>query len=234
MAQLLYWYDWNWTGAAREFQAALAANPSFAEAHMGQALLRQTLGDDAGAVDAARHAAALEPLSPTNLSDLGRILYRARRYPEAIEQFTTALQLDTGFVAALYRLGDTQLMLGDLEGHRRTLARIDTAGAKVPDQTRLALQAIALTRDRRPAEARALARRIEAASTGKRPGEYAFTLATVYALMGDASTSLGWLEAGIGKRAMYPLQLRDPLLTLVQQEARYQALLRRLGMTGGT
>jgi TolB-like protein/Tfp pilus assembly protein PilF len=234
LAQLLYWYDWNWTGAEREFQAALAANPSFAEAHMGQALLRQTLGDDQGAVEAARRATALEPLSPTNLSDLGRILYRARRYREAVEQFTTALQLDAGFVTALYRLGDTQLMLGDLDGHRRTVARLEAAGAKEPEQTRLTLRAIALTRDGRHAEARALARRIEAASHGERPGEYAFTLSTLYALLGDAKASLDWLETGIGKRAMYPLQLRDPQLTLVQREPRYQELLRRLGMTGGT
>ena len=55
-------------------------------------------------MEAARRATALEPLSPTHLSDYGRILYRARRYREAIEQFTTALQLDAGFVPALYRL----------------------------------------------------------------------------------------------------------------------------------
>lgn len=58
--------------------------------------------------------------------------------------------------------------------------------------------------------------------------------ATVYALLGDAKASLDWLEAGISKRAMYPLQLRDPQLTLVQREPRYQELLRRLAMTGGT
>jgi serine/threonine protein kinase len=53
----------------------------------------------------------LEPLSPTTRSDHGRILYRARQYPQAIEQFNEALRLDAGFVPALYRLSDTQLML---------------------------------------------------------------------------------------------------------------------------
>jgi len=135
-------------------------------------------------------------------------------------------------VSALYRLGDTQLMLGDVEGHRETIARIEAAGPKVPAQTLRAVRAIALARGGRAADARALARQVQAESHGDRPGEYAFTLATIYALLGDLSASLDWLETGIGKRAMYPLQLRDPQLTLVQQEPRYQALLRRLGMTG--
>lgn len=149
-----------------------------------------------------------------------------------IEAFTTALQLDAGFIPALYRLGDTQLLQGDMDSHRRTLARIDAAGAKVPAQARLALQAIALTRDGRTREARRLAQQIETASRGERPGEYAFTLSTLYALLGDAKASLDWLETGISKRAMYPLQLRDPQLTLVQREPRFQELLRRLAMTG--
>jgi TolB-like protein len=230
LAQLRYWYEWDWAGAAREYQISLDGNPNLAAAHMGQALLLQTLGRDDQAVVAAARAIEHEPLSPTMLSDYGRILYRARRYSDAIDQFRAALRLDDAFVAALFRLCDAQVMLNDRSGSRQTLARIEQAGTRVPLQSRRTLQAIVLARDARPAEARRIAAVIEDASHGEQPGEYAFSLGSIYAMVGDSDQSLRWLETGIRYRAMYPLQLRDPHLDRVHSHPRFVAMLKALRM----
>lgn len=207
LAQSLYWYEWDWPGASREYRTAIDGNPSLAGAHMGTALLLQTLGRHDDAIASARRATELEPLSPAMLSDYGRILYRARRYQEAIAQFTEALRLDQGFVAGMYRLGDAQLMRRDTEGYRQTVKKVDQAGARVPAQIRQAIRAMQLTLEGRGDEARVIARAIEKDSGGDRPGEYAFALGTIYAAVGEVSRSLDWLETGIRHRAMFPLQL---------------------------
>jgi hypothetical protein len=93
------------------------------------------------------------------------------------------------------------------------------------------LRAVALAQEGRDHEARAIAREIEVASGGDRPGEYAFALATIYAGLGDSERSLHWLETGVRGHSMFPLQSRDPLLTPVQSAPRFVALLRSLKMT---
>jgi len=50
-------------------------------------------------------ALKVDPLSPIINNSLGRTLYYARRYPEAIKQFQKALELEPGFPPAHYNLG---------------------------------------------------------------------------------------------------------------------------------
>jgi len=44
LAYALFSFDWNWSGAEREYHRALQLNPNYSEAHYGYALLLMTVG----------------------------------------------------------------------------------------------------------------------------------------------------------------------------------------------
>jgi eukaryotic-like serine/threonine-protein kinase len=88
-------YDWDWSGGEREFQRAIALNPSSARAHQayGFVLLVATGRFEEGIVELKR-ALELDPLSLLINRNLGRALLAARQYDQAIEQERKALELD--------------------------------------------------------------------------------------------------------------------------------------------
>jgi Tfp pilus assembly protein PilF len=78
--------------AIREFDAAVAANERFAEAHRGRGIvLDLAFGRAEEAERAYRRALALRPSFPEAHNDLGQLLARTGRLPEAIAAFDAAL-----------------------------------------------------------------------------------------------------------------------------------------------
>jgi tetratricopeptide (TPR) repeat protein len=59
-----------------------------------------------------RKAQTLDPLSAVITADLGKDLYLARRYDEAIVELRRALELDSNFIAAHNWISDTYLEKG--------------------------------------------------------------------------------------------------------------------------
>ncbi|WP_242339369.1 MULTISPECIES: tetratricopeptide repeat protein [Anaeromyxobacter] len=78
--------------ALREYDAALAVDPGFAEAHRGRGLV---LDFGFGRLDEAerayRRALELRPEYPETHNDLGQLLARTGRYDEALREFDLAL-----------------------------------------------------------------------------------------------------------------------------------------------
>ena len=101
--------------ALREFDAALAIDPDFAEALRGRALvLDLAFGHLEDAERAYRRALGIRPSYPDAHNDLGQLLARTGRYDEALREFDAALEDLTNrepYVArcnkgqALYRMG---------------------------------------------------------------------------------------------------------------------------------
>ena len=96
--------DWHWAEAEAEYRRAIELSPSDAAAHSGLAdwLLCQGRTDEALA--SARRAQELDPLT-FNGSQIGWILFQARRYDEAIRELRTALTIEPQDPMALWFLG---------------------------------------------------------------------------------------------------------------------------------
>jgi Tfp pilus assembly protein PilF len=78
--------------AIREFDAALAIDDGFAEAHRGRGLvLDLAFGRTAEAERAYRRAIELRPTFSEAHNDLGQLLARTGRWPEALAEFDAAL-----------------------------------------------------------------------------------------------------------------------------------------------
>jgi len=94
MGRLKFGHEWDWTGAEQAFTRALAIDPNNVDAHFFSAMLCMALGCFPDAIGHMKRVEERDPLSPTVQSFFGRVLYRARRYDEAIVHLNRAIELD--------------------------------------------------------------------------------------------------------------------------------------------
>jgi len=115
LANTMFWYEWNWEGAEREYRNAIQLNPGFEPAHHWLSLLLIATGREEEAFAAIKHAQELSPPSLVMTSALGRHFYFTRAYDRAIQEYRRALERDSTFVIARLGLGLALLEIGKPE-----------------------------------------------------------------------------------------------------------------------
>ncbi len=100
LANVLFWHEWNWTAAGRQFDAAIEDNPSFALAHHDRAFFLVAVGRREAGLTALRKALAIDPLSVRVNIDAGWLYLQARHFEEAIAQARRARELEPGLKEA--------------------------------------------------------------------------------------------------------------------------------------
>jgi tetratricopeptide (TPR) repeat protein len=124
------------TGAETEFEKAVQADPTWAEA---QNLLGFTLGqsgDLQAAIDRLHKSVALDTSLATAHYNLGVALWYAGQQPESLTELQTAIRLDPAFAEAYSFLGMASEHNGELDDARQYLQRAisvnpDLLGARV-------------------------------------------------------------------------------------------------------
>jgi serine/threonine-protein kinase len=97
LANVLYFYDWDWAGAEREFQRALALDPQSVEARMWYGFFLWARLRHEQALAELQKAVELDPFSPNANWFLAWPLLSLERYDEALEQARKLLAMDPGF-----------------------------------------------------------------------------------------------------------------------------------------
>lgn len=105
LADLKFYYDWDWTGARAEYARVVELDPSFALARSQYARYLAAAGQLPEAVAQAREAVAVDPLSAEAVQTLGLVRYFQRDFDGAVESVERALTLDPGFARGHYVLG---------------------------------------------------------------------------------------------------------------------------------
>lgn len=93
-------YDYDWQTAEKEFRRAIQLNPDYATAHQWYAEYLAWQGRFDEALAESELARRLDPMSLIIATDRGAILFYARQYDRAIEQFRAVLDMDPGFANA--------------------------------------------------------------------------------------------------------------------------------------
>jgi serine/threonine protein kinase/tetratricopeptide (TPR) repeat protein len=93
LAYTVFFADWDWPSAEREFKRAIELNPNSALSHDRYAICLQARGRFNESMAEAQRAQELDPLSPETVSILGFVYLSTRRYDESIAQFQKALDL---------------------------------------------------------------------------------------------------------------------------------------------
>jgi TolB-like protein/DNA-binding winged helix-turn-helix (wHTH) protein len=209
------WYDWDWTGADREFRRGLELNPNDAMGRNWHSGYLSLLGRHDEAVAEQERARDLDPLSLIVNANLVRALYWARRYDDAIAQARRTLELDPHFGIASFWL----------DGALRHKGRLDEA---------VALRQSLAT----PDQAQAIARAFQSGGfqallrmCGERFKKSGLleTAARCYAQSGDTDEAIAMLEACAARRCSNLVSLKvEPDLDVLHADPRFQNLLRQI------
>jgi tetratricopeptide (TPR) repeat protein len=225
----LYWFDFEWASAEREFRRVLTINPNVAMAHFGLATLMLNQGRSDEGFREMRMARELDPMSPVlNTLEAGYLL-EAGRHEEARARLDRALAVGPRFWLAhstqgLLHFADRQPAQG--------IARLRAATALAEGNSRpTALLAIYLARFGQIEEARAvLAQLLVLAKSRYVPPS---SIAAGYAALGETASALDALDQAYLTRDTRLVFLKDdPRLAGLRKEPRFVALLHKLKLDG--
>ncbi len=225
LGAVLFWYEYDWPGAEKEFRRAIELNENLATAHTIYGWYLTCLGQPVKGIGEGRKAQALDPLAPEPPHVLSQNLYLARRYPEAVEQAQKALDVDPKYFLAHLQLALIYMAQGK---SRDAIAAARSAREDEPlaDWPTAAL-GMAYAADGQRAEAeKVLAEMNQKASRGWVPS---YVFAEIYAGLRDKSHALDALEKSYDERTWFLTYLNTaPEFDFIRSEPRLQALLRRM------
>jgi len=216
--------EWNWDGAEFHFRRAIELNPGYATARHWHAYNLASLGRIDDALSEIREAHRLDLASTPIATDIGQMLYFAKKYDDAIAQYRAVLERSPDFLQARLRLAEAYAQkqrwddaLAELEElNRSKKIRIPAWFAYT--------YALANRRD----EA------IRILNSLKRDAElmkYTVEIAIIYASLGDKDSAFAWLEKSLanheGNLALIKV---DPVFDSLREDPRYSDLLRRMNL----
>lgn len=211
-------YNWDWSGAEKEYLRAIDLNQNSAAAHQEYAVFLAFQGRFDESMAQAQRSQDLDPLSPFVRTAYCLDLYHARRYDQAIEKCQQALELDPDFFHAHENLADAYAAKGlydrAFEEYQKTAS---VAGETSP---RLAVLKEAF---RRGGIRDFWRKQLELSETSTSLTPDATAIAALYSRLGDTTRAIGWLQRAY--------QARSPFIEDVKEDPRFDNLRsdRRLG-----
>ena len=235
-AQIELEQDWDWRSAEGDFRRAIGAAPNLFEAHHVYSHLLMDVGRVTESLDQSRTALALDPLNPAAVIHMGWCdLYRGQTRL-AVEQFEAALRLDPTSSEAYRFLWEANALSGRYEeaaaAEEEAFRRgdpTDTSSTVLPLRSRLAMSAVIAARRGRTAEAlRLVSSMVGGVDRGTVP---ASDVATIYALLGRRDDAFRWLDRSFAAHESSLIAIKaDFFLASLRSDARFTALLRRIGL----
>ncbi len=220
-------YEWDWSGAEREFQRAIELNPNHAEAHHQYAALLAGLGRHDQALAEIQRARELEPLNLLINTHVGWILGIAGRHDAALEQFRKTNEMDPNFAHAYFDTGEVYEWMRNLPGAIAAYQKSLVLAGPQPEE--MGYLARAYARAGNVAEARKLIGQIQAMSTRRYVSAYALSLA--YEGLGDQEAMFQWLEKALEERSGGLVWIKVHITTdRAKADPRFHSALRRMGL----
>ncbi|MCO6509378.1 MAG: protein kinase [Aridibacter famidurans] len=226
-AILMMLEDWDWEGAAREYELAIELNPNYATAYQWYSQWFESRGETEEAIRYAAKAAELDPVSQAIQQDLGLALYYARRYEEAIEVAMRTLELDPVYPAAHRLLSLAYQAVGRFEEAIEANERWgELTGNETECKVALAqLFAASGNEDR----AKELLDEIE--GSGKELANLFRGLALARTALGENDKAFELLESGLERKEEALLSLKvDPKADGLREDPRFDEILRAMGV----
>jgi adenylate cyclase len=218
---------WNFAGAVKETECALALNPNLSQAHLFAGDLYNEVGRPEDSLKAAARALDLDPLSASTLRGAATIYLYSRRPEMAARLYLKAIALDPGDSFARGNLGLCYVRQGRYdEGIAEISRSIEMSGASFLGSR--ADLTYALAQAGRAGEARdvlaGLIRHHETTGTG------AYAVACGYASVGNRNAALDWLErAYLEHSAFLATVSSDFAFEAMHGDPKFEGFLRKMG-----
>jgi serine/threonine-protein kinase len=226
LAFIAVFYDWDWSTAHREFDAAFRLNERYAPAHLFHAWYFMAIDSVNAAISEGRRAVDLDPFSALNNTRLISFFFYGGRYVEALEQARKVFERDPNF-----------------SGLRQELARVYTRLGRCAEALAVLEhsldQPVSLLRGVRGYTYAKCGRRAQALAeldhlrTQARDGKYVshYGLAVILAGLGDREQAVTELEKAYTERApgLFMIKL-EPAFSGLHSDPRFITLARKLGL----
>jgi len=219
--------EWDWEGAEKESERAIAINPGLAELHHLHAYVLEARNKLEESLKEDKLCVELDPFGRS--WTYGFALYRARRYEDAIKEFDKRAEVGS--------VGPVQSdLLGLSYAHKGQYEKAIEEWKKLYDmlgQTDVTKEVERTYRNKGIAGVWELRLRLkkEQARKGYLPQ---FRLAEVAADAGHKAEALDYLEKAYQERE--PLMVRvlhDPEFDVLHSDPRYLAIVKEMGLPGG-
>ena len=217
-------YDWDWSGAEKQYRRAIELNQNFAAGHQNLAMFLNSQGRFNEGLTEAQRSQDLDPLSPFVRTTYCLDLYFARHYEQAAEKCQQALELDPDFFHAH----------GNLSGIYVALHKDDRAFYEYQKTAELS--------GRTPAELAALKQCFQRNGMKgvwgkllewlrKADGADSYEIASLYSLLGETDQAFVWLQKAYRERAPFMEFLKqESVFDNVRSDPRFGELLRNLNL----
>jgi len=223
------WYDWDWSGAEREFKQALELNPDYATAHHWYAIYLMAIGRNDEAMEEITRAYNIDPLSLAISRDVGLLRHFGEPQSfQAIEQYLKTIELDQNFWAAHRHLGLAYLQNGM---YKESIAELKRAIAIAGNRTMLLAElghAYAVSGLKRNAI------KIIGDLKKRSAQEYvsSYDIALIYVGLNLIDNSFECLQNAYTERASWLIYLKvEPMLARLRTDGRFTDLLQQIGLT---
>jgi DNA-binding winged helix-turn-helix (wHTH) protein/TolB-like protein len=220
-------YDWDWTGAEQSFQRALELNPNYATAHQWFAEYLVVTGRFDEARRHLERALEIEPVSPIILADLAALYDQTNQPDEEIAQALKVIEIDPNFAYGHFYLGLGYERKGMNREASEALAKAMTLfgePAECADEVQAAFAKNGM--------AGWWQKRLEQIETRPHLRNFqAYHKALVRIRLGDKEGALESLDRAFERKDRLIINAKhEPRLDSLRQDARFQNLLRRLGL----
>ncbi len=219
--------DWDWAGAERDYQRALALDPGYPTAHHWYSLFLSKLGRAQEAMEEIQRARALDPASLVISVNVGDRWLDLRQYDRALQAYQKTLEMDPNNPGALISVGWTYLSKGSPEKALAHFQEVRSALGKDTGPGLLAAIGYAYALSGQKDKAVAILGELKKLSQERYVSPYAFAI--VYVGLGDKDRAFAYLEKAFEERSSAATYLKiDIALDPLRPDPRFQTLLRRL------
>src|SRR5215469_419498 len=225
LAGSLFWYDWDWAGAEKEFQRALTLNPNYARAHQWYAQYLATMGQQDLAVEELKRAEQLDPISLQISGSSGRY---GKQYDLMLEHARKMLELYPDNPIPYMHLGRAYALQGMYpEAIAAWQKARDLSGGDPTD----ALIGLGYTYAVWGKRAEALKILGELKAQSKRRYVSPSSIALIYLGMGEKDDAFDWLQKALTDHDIRLLLVsKGPEWASLRSDPRYTELLTRMGL----
>jgi tetratricopeptide (TPR) repeat protein len=224
LAMSLFAYEWDWAGAEKEFQRAIALNPNYAYAHQWYGQFQRAMGRKNWAAEVKR-AGELDPLSLVIAG--GGWYIESGQYDLAIEIARKKLELDPNSPLPYLSLGRAYSRKGMYqEAVTQFQKALDLSGG-APEP----LSNLGYTYGASGHRDQAMKTLQQLTLLSKQKYVSPYDIALVHVGLGKKDLAFDWLQKAVEDRSIPLASLRSAKeLDSIRSDTRYSELLRRIGL----
>ena len=227
LGKVIGWFDWDFERAERELRRVIGDDPSYADAWFGLGTVLPPTGRVGEAVEAIRHACALDPLSAGYSRWLARMLLFNKEYEEGIELTQRTLELDQTYSRAYLDMGNAYLAQGQPEKALAAYRRGQILEGSVISFNASTARALAAMGNED--EVRRTLKELEELSHNRYTRSE--IIAAGYAAIGEMDAAYEWLEVAFDAKSAGLIYLAvDPAYAPLWEDERFGPFAEKIGI----